>query len=248
MKRWFLMFSVVAAMLVLASSAFAGGINLAWTSCAALGGLQNKTFACNSNSGSNAMVGTFVEDAAHVQVSGVEVIIDLITADASINATTDWWSFKNVGACRQNSISGAAYNGDGTSCADWAAGQASMNIASYVIGGIGANTARIKMVNSVAATAYAALDASTEYGAFNITVNNAKTVGTGACAGCLSQACIVFNSINVTTAGNADNRFYGNGTAAGSNIITWQGTTPGANCSAVPTRNATWGGVKALYR
>ena len=33
---------------------------------------------------------------------------------------------------------------------------------------------------------------------------------------------------------------------AGSNIVTWQGV--GADCNAVPVRNATWGAVKSLYR
>ena len=59
MKRWLLGMSVVAAMLLGASSAFAGGVNLAWTNCASEGGTQNRTFACGSNAGSNILTCSF---------------------------------------------------------------------------------------------------------------------------------------------------------------------------------------------
>jgi hypothetical protein len=241
---------VVAAMLVTASAAFADGVNLAWQNCVTLLGTANRTFACASNSGSSAMIGTFVLPNDVAQCNGVEVVVDLISQQATL---PDWWALKFTGACRQNSLSIAAYNGDGTDCTDWAQGQASMNIASYVIsgqdippGGLGPNTARIKIVNAVQPIALQDLIGTTEYGVFSLALNNQKSVGLGACAGCANPVCIVFNSCKVTTAGNLNNTFLGTGTGAGTNIITWQGA--GADCQAVPVKAATWGQVKALYR
>jgi hypothetical protein len=56
----------------------------------------------------------------------------------------------------------------------------------------------------------------------------------------------VFNSLLVTRPVGVGDILLSSGTAAGSNIVTWQGTGP--NCSLVPTRNVTWGSVKSLYR
>jgi hypothetical protein len=243
MQRSQLVIGLAAAMLVAASSAYAGGINFAWQNCAALGGLSNRTFACNTNAGSNAMIGTFVPASNVAQVAGIEAVVDLISQQATL---PDWWAYFFVGACRRSSLSISAYNGDGTLCVDWAGGMGSMNIVSYVVGGLGPNTARIKVVTGIQAAAVQDLLGGIEYGAFNLTVNNQKTVGTGACAGCLNPVCIVFNSCKLNTAGNLNNQFLGLGTSPGSNIITWQGA--GAGCSPVPVKAATWGQVKALYR
>jgi len=250
MKRSLLVMGVVAAMLVTASTAFAAGVNLAWQSCATVGGLSNRTFACNANTGAaNSMVGTFVLPIAVAQVNGTEPVLDLISQQATL---PDWWALKFAGACRAASLSIAAYDG-GSDCLDWASGQASVNIASYTIsgqdtppGGLGPNTARIKLVSAVDPVAVVDLPADTEFGVFALNVNNAKTVGPVACAGCTNPVCIVFNSVKATTVGALNDTFVGTGTAPGSNIITWQGT--GADCQAVPVRASTWGQVKALYR
>jgi len=250
LKRFRFVIGVVAAMLVTASSATAAGVDLAWQSCARLGGSSNQSFACDSNTGSHAMIGTFVLSNDVAQVKGVEVVLDLISQQATL---PDWWGFRFIGACRQNSLSIAAYDGDGTDCVDWAAGAASMNIASYVIsgqdvppGGLGPNTARIKVVNAVTPSAAVDLVGSTEYGVFNLSVDNLKTVGSPSCTGCTNPVCVVFNSCLAVTVGTLNDTFLGSGTSPGSNTITWQGA--GADCQAVPVRAATWGRVKALYR
>ena len=58
--------------------------------------------------------------------------------------------------------------------------------------------------------------------------------------------CIVLNSVKITTRTGAGDVTLGNAGTPGSNIVTWQGVGP--TCSLVPTRNVTWGSVKALYR
>ena len=242
MRRSLLSTSVVAAMLLVASSAFAQqGFNLAWTNCAADGGLDNLTFACAVNTGSRSMVGTFVLGSDVLQVSGTELIVDLISLDPIL---PEWWDLKEAGSCRPTGLSIAAH--DGASCPDWAVGQASMNLASYTVGSPrGANTARILGINAVVLTAVQDLIANQEYAAFRLNINSQLTTGAGNCPGCLTPVCIVLNRLVVARL-DGTSLVIENPVSPGSQIITWQGTGP--DCQIVPVRNATWGAVKSLYR
>jgi len=243
MKRSLLSLGMVAAMLLVASSALASGVNMRWDNCLSDGGVNNKTFACNINSPASVrFIGSFVEDADHNNVSGTEIVVDLIAQGGVLPA---WWEYKNVGSCRINSLSIAAW-GTGTNCFDWASGQATVAIAAYQVAKLGVGTSRILCISAVPVSALANLFGTFEYSVFALSINELASVGTGSCAGCSTPVCLVFNSVNITTSQNLDNRFIGQGTVAGSNIITWQGA--GADCQAVPVKNATWGQVKSLYR
>jgi hypothetical protein len=97
------------------------------------------------------------------------------------------------------------------------------------------------------------LSGGQEYFAFTLAINNLKTVN-GGCTGCQTAVCIVFNSLNMTTPVLANNVLLtgpSNGTDA--DFCTWQGGagvivggTPGCG-AATPTKNTTWGAVKAMY-
>src|SRR5207244_5817868 len=85
MKRALLAFAMVAAMCCLVSSARAqAGVNLAWTNCAALGGLQNRTFACTGNTGNHILAATFVLPADVARVAGDVVVMDLISQSSPL--------------------------------------------------------------------------------------------------------------------------------------------------------------------
>jgi len=243
---------------VTATVAAAGpGVGLTWLNCSTDGGVQNRSFACNSNAGSNQLVGTFELGASLPGVVGTEIVIDIATAGAVLPA---WWEFKNVGTCRTASLtmnqvlSAAAVN-----CIDWAQGASAGGIGAYNIGARGPNTARMVAALAVAASGAADLEPGTEYFSFNLLINNAKSVGTGSCAGCSTPACIVFNSINVVPPAPAPGVKLSGGLNPGSDFATWQGgagviTNPpqgggGSGCpAATPTTNKTWGQVKTLYR
>ena len=242
MKRTLLNVGVVAAMLLVASSALAAGVRLSWQTCAGDGLVQNRAFACTSNTGSNIVVGSFVLDSDLLQVNGNELCVDLISQDGAV--LPEWWKFTSAGACRQLSLSIAAQ--DGTNCPDMFSGQGSMNIAAYQLDKVIPGSARILCVNAVQAAAIVDLTAAQEYGIARWTINNQKSVGTGSCAGCLVPVCFVFNSANLTTEGNLNNTKLGAPASAGENMITFQGA--GADCNSVPTKNVTWGKVKSLYR
>ena len=245
MKRSLLTVGMVAATLLVASSASAAGFRISWTTCAGDGLVQNKTFACASNTGNHDMIGSFILDNDLLQVNGNELVVDLIAQSAP--DVPLWWEFA-VGACRVGSLSIAAF--DGTACVDMFSGQASMNIAAYqsdrANGGVPPGTRRILCVNAVQEELAVDLTAATEYTIARWRVNSFKTVGTGACAGCTTPVCIAFNSANITTLGNLNNLRLVAPNSPGENLITWQGA--GADCQAVPTKNATWGRVKSLYR
>ena len=235
----------------------APGTNLRWNACFGDAGLTNKNSTCLVNTGSNALVGSF-EIGNLPQVSGIELVIDIATASATLPA---WWEFKNALTCRTASLTmNATISAAAVVCVDWAGGAAAGGLAAYNQGGLaGANTARVIAGFAVAATSIADLFAGTEYFAFNMNINNLKTVGTPSCAGCLTPACIVFNSCKAATppvAGQPSRDVTVSGPTNGtdSHFVTWQGgvgatSARGQGCpAATPTHNATWGSVKSLYR
>lgn len=244
MKKTLLLSGVLLAMT--ASVASAGGINLAWTDCLGLGGVVNRNFACNTNTGNNDMFISFEPIATIPDVNGSNPIIDLQSASAVLPA---WWQFKNAGTCRLVSL--AANSGVTGSCPDTWAGQGTAGIAAYFtnanVPAMATNRARILGSISVPGGAAAQVDPGTEYYCLMIRVTNAKTVGTGLCAGCLDPVCLVLNEVLLTSNNSGDNRLTNPIT---SNYVTWQGgvvSAPGCP-GATPTINKTWGQVKSLYR
>jgi hypothetical protein len=259
MMRRILGLSVVAAMLCVASSAFAAaGVSMRWTTCAGEGtGLANKTFACTSNTGSNVLVFSFELGADLAQVSGNELVVDFLSQSATMPL---WWDFKNAGTCRTGSLAvNVAFDANNVVCVDWAQGLSGAGIGAWGSGtpqldgtvppALVSQHRRLTMALAVPPSGLQDLVAATEYFSCNVSINNLKTVNT-TCTGCLEPICVVFNSLRVTTPpvnGQPINDvIIGNASSAGSNIVTWQGTGP--DCQLVPTKNKTWGQVKALYR
>ena len=248
MKRVTLLCGLLLAMS--ATVAAASGVGLRWNNCLANSGTINQNFACNTNSGSQPnLVGSFALGGDLPSVSGNEVVIDLASASATLPA---WWSVKNAGSCRGSLALTMNFIGGGGNCPNWAGGAASGGIGAYNVGARGPNTARIVAALAVPPDGLQDLAGGTEYFAFNVSITNAKTVNS--CAGCSTPVCIVFNSINITTPILANNILLsGPENATDGDFATWQGGagvvvggTPGCG-AATPTKNATWGAVKAMY-
>jgi hypothetical protein len=230
-----------------ASVASASGINLTWNKCAPeVGAAANRNFACNVNTGTNVAVGSFVAPAGVNALSGNEVVVDIQSAGAALPL---WWQFKNAGTCRTTALSlNFVADAGNAICLDEFSGGGAGGIGAYNMNFLGDPT-RARMVAAIATAAPGPVDADAEYFAFNMLVNNTKTVGTGACAGCLTPVCIVLNSIKLTQPVGVGDFKLGDAVGPGTNIITWQGgAIGGGGCAATPARNATWGSVKALYR
>ena len=246
------MFASLLVSLLVASVAHAGGVNLRWDNCASDGGVANQNFACNTNSSNHVAVASFVLPASQSGVSGVEVYFDLSVASVAVPA---WWDFTRPGGCRLNSLSAnPTFNPLDLICQDWALGQAVGGLAAYTIGTFGPSTARIVTAVAVATNSAADLQTGPEYFVENLVIGSQKTLGTGACSGCSTPACLALESIRVDTGNTLQTVLTEPANGTDSNFATWQGGAgvpplPGGACPAVvPTRNSTWSSVKSLYR
>jgi hypothetical protein len=241
-----------------ASTASAEGINLAWNHCLGEGtGVQNVTFACDTNVGSSVMTASFLLGSDFPAVTGLEIILDLATSSAAL---PPWWTLDYATACRPNGLV-ADFVADPTEthCADWSGGLG--------VGGVfyctsavlcmdhplAANAARVKVAVAVPLTLARDLSAGQEYFACHLGLRHDHTVGDGACAGCDVPACIVLNSINLARDRIGDRKLV-TPAGPGSNFVAWQGGgSPVVGTSigcpaATATRRSAWGAVKSLYR
>jgi hypothetical protein len=223
----------------------AEGLFLTWNDCAlAPGAAADLSQACASDIGLQALYCAFRLPAPADSVLGVEIVVDVQHADATV---PDWWRF-DVAGCRAGSL-GAGFDFTSQSaCADFLQGHATGALGYYPTEPRGgANQARIRAAASVLpAFGYAQLDASSMYYAARLTITNSNTA---VCAGCAGHACLVLNSVIVKrqpgTAGG--DMVLGEPGPGNANWATWQGGT-GANCASVPARSVTWGQLKGLYR
>ena len=228
------------------------GVALRWNHCFGEGsGVASKNFACDTNSGFEELIGSFAIGENMVNVSANEIVVEVTTAYPywgqpglpTPPPLPEWWKFRNAGTCRQFALTGVfAADAANAVCQDWGAGLEIGGLGAYAIDYYGQGTARIAISVAVPADAMQSLSAAIEYYSFTLRISHAKTVGTGACGGCTTPLYLVFNRINVVTDTLANNRLYAgplNGTD--SNFASW-------NLSPVPTRSATWGVLKSLYR
>lgn len=247
------------------------GVNLRWDQCYGDGGVQYKNFACDTNTGSERLVGSFELDSVIPGVTSLEGYVSLGSTTTSLPA---WWAFNAPGGvtgCRGTALSvslvapAAAAN-----CADWAAGQAAGGLAAYIFRFPDPNRALIKLGAGLSAPLD--LGPGQEYFAFSIVLSHSRTVGTGACAGCLEPMCVILSDI-VIYPGQGPTVHLSNGANyAGSRFVSWQEGYPldivhrctstllGMFCynpystfdcviyDVTRPRGSTWGEVKALYR
>jgi hypothetical protein len=241
MKKTLLITGVLLALT--ASLASAGGINLAWNDCVGGGGLPLKVFACTSNTGNNDLYMSFDPPVSIPDVNGSNPIVDLQSASSPL---PQWWQFKNSGTCRLGSLSAlAALPG---TCVDTWAGAGTAGVAAYltnsIVPSVPPNRARILGSISVPTLQAASVAPGTEYFLLMFRINNAKSTGSGACAGCSDPVCLVLNEVLLTSNNSGDTRITN---PLVSNFASWQAAL--ANCpGATPTNNKTWGQLKSIYR
>jgi hypothetical protein len=121
--------------------------------------------------------------------------------------------------------------------------------------------------------ALATLSPGQEYFAFSLTINHAKTVGTGSCAGCDVPAVVYLSAIAIYDGEPCEILLTNGANWSGSQWVSWQQGYPtdivrgcglsGPLCNkcafpnarlvvvpydVTPTRHSNWGKVKSLYR
>ena len=244
MKRSILMGALL--VLVAVGSAHASSMNYAWNSCLPEGGVSSKAFACNTNSGLNSSVASFIPSVPR-QLVAIYCDIYIQSASASIE---DWWQYQNAGTCRQTaaSVSQNFISFPGSICADPWSNNAVSALGSYVVPSpdfvTGPNSAKLIGLAALASPGVAIVPGQEYYGLI-VRFSNAKTVGTGACAGCATPVSLVLGKIELYEDGN-NNVAETITTPAQSVCIDWQGGS--GLCSATPAKNRTWGAIKSLYR
>jgi hypothetical protein len=253
MRRMFSLLALGCALFPGAAFAQHPGVALRWSHCYGEGtGLLTRSFACDTNQGSEVLVGSFSLASDVPDASGNEIVVDLYDyftdyftpLPGTPTPLPEWWKFRNVGTCRQTAL-GLSLVADPANavCQDWGQGEQVGAIGAYTIEStLGTGRARIVMAVAVPPTSLRSLVAGVEYFSFNLVIRHDKTVGTGACAGCGAFMYITLSSVRVTT--SDPYTFYqlsGPLNGADSDFVTW-------NQLPVPTRATSWGAVKSLFR
>jgi hypothetical protein len=229
------------------------GVALRWNHCFGEGtGVFNRSFACDTNSGVETLVGSFALAIDMASVSGSEITIDFNTAPPPHldpfpppgPVVPEWWRLRQPGTCRQNAMTASFVADPGnTVCQDWGAGQQVGGIGAYNIEGpLGQGRARLLMAVAVPQTALANLSGGTEYAVVTVQISHTKTVGTGACAGCGAPMFITLSRVNVVTPTAGENRLLsGPLDQINADRVTW-------NAGVTATRATSWATLKSLYR
>jgi len=229
----------------------AEGLYLTWDDCAqGVAASADKAFSCGINNGASELYCAFTMPAPADDVIAIEIVLDVQHSSAVL---PDWWRF-DVGGCREGSLTAEASFPGVSACLDMWQGAVTPAVAlvqGYIPSQPGGaeSQARIKVAGSVLPEDARSLDGTSMYYAARVVINRAKTVGAGACAGCLDGACLVLNSILIgRLPGSSGGDYFLQTPGAGNaNWARWQGGG-GADCTAVPSRSRTWGQVKSLFR
>jgi len=222
-----------------------GGLNLGWGDCGGLPASLNETFACDTNVGIHTLVGSFVAPCCVTAMTANEIVMDVQGTGVSL---VPWWGMR-TGACRASAslVANFDFTAGPFTCYDY-----------WQAGAVGSISEHVPLQNRARIIGVFALPAGspritgilegTEVYSFKANINNARTTGLGACAGCLTGVCIVLNSIKLNQpAGNPNGSKYISSPATRA-YVTWQGGAS-ANCyAATPAKNTTWGMLKARYR
>jgi len=230
---------LTALLLVVALPAFASGVNMAWgTDCYTTNPTTNASYVCNKNTGSNQMIISFAPSVTQPQFVGIEVYMEGL---AQAVAVPDWWKMGS-GECRPTAISADAnfLTAPMVDCVDPWGNLQGGGLAAYTDGG---NQMHIIIGYAIAEPVQ--LDANVEYYGCKVIITNAKTVGTGLCAGCTTP--VIWGMHHLKSAELGPFEWLTEAIPGGNQCLTWQGST--LPCATpVPVKNSTWGQVKSLYR
>jgi hypothetical protein len=221
----------------------APGCNLSWLNCATTATSSNWAFTCDDNYATRNLIGSFTPAAALADFAGLTGVIDWQIGAAG---TPDYFQYGS-GGCREGAIGPINVGG--------VAGCTSPYLGTLGQGGgfnnVQTNPNRWQITVDWARSEGSALAAGTRYTGF---VLQFSTTGAwdegfgGECVGCGTPVCYVMNRLDVFGFTNGLHEQY-----TGPDFRNWAtyqgGAVGGTGCPGeTPTKNATWGAVKALYR
>ncbi len=229
-----MVFIAGALMLLAAGSAMAGS-NLAWNDCLGTGGVVDRTAAC-INTGAGTLYASFVSPAAIPSIAATDVKIDVQTSGTVAN----WW-MPAVTSARWGSAAGLSLSG---LCPGWYDGALSGPIVfAPTVQGLTSSRIRVILDAVIAAGQEQPATAGQEYLSGTLILKN--SVGTLNNPECLQGGALGITSFNISQPGQQDISLKA---PEVTNCCTFRGGG-GQTCpAATPTKKATWGSIKALYR
>ncbi len=214
-----------------------GVLELGWETCGNTTPADLR-FACDRNEGSHVLVGSFRPTSPIARFDGFWAQVQVCFPGGAI---PDWWRMVNAGSCRPGSAS-ANFTAPAGECADdYSTVRGAVGaVVGWWTGDPGSNTFAMVLQARVDSSRADPLVLGTDYFLFNLVIDDARTIGSSPCSGCLEPAAITFAWLQTDV---------GVGISGGGpgSVVTWQGPT--STCyAAIPVRGRTWGAVKALYR
>jgi len=224
-----------------------GGMNISWNNCGA-NGVPAITSACASNTGTNRLVVTFVPPADMPMFAAFQGVLELQSDGDVLPA---YWQLRNEAAigqtnqCRNGALSAGIDFSTFAGCEDPYFANGSGGLGRYTVGFGGPNRASLNFVFAVPTGAETQLSQGVEYGGVSINISSIRTVGTTVCAGCNVGVCLKLQNVELL---QPEGPSYKLTNPTGQDFVTWQSPS-GLTCQgATPSKSATWGSVKALYR
>jgi hypothetical protein len=233
----------IAALLALTLGRPAGAAEalLAWDDCRGGRGESLRSFACNSDGGSQTLVVSVTAPPGMGMWTGFEIIT---LFDFGTSTRPAWWELRNgpslPGSCRNGTVSVNVASEGLTGCEDPYQGIGMGGIGSYYPVGGNSRTA-LKTVFAVPMGSEAPLTANREYFVQKIVITNAHT---SSCGGCAVPVCISIESVKVGQPYRAP----------GGDVIvvpqdrgsvSWQAA---GTCGASRSKRTSWSNVKSIYR
>jgi hypothetical protein len=215
------------------------GVNLGWGNCGTTIATADRAFACNDNGTSFSLVGSYKNGFDVADFVAISAAVDVTTTGA---ATPAWFQF-GPGGCREGELS-LNNVGNIAGCTNPYSGA---NQGGGFIVENGPSPDRFRVRLDWARDIPGPLDGDVLNTAFVIGISSANSFdeGFGMCAGCNVPACFVLNAVEVFS--QTQDRVRIIESADVRNYASWQGGS-GSCPGATPSRKATWGQVKALYR
>ena len=246
--------------LALASTALAQstGYDIAWNDCVSQpGAAQNLAYACDGSRDGDPfrLVFSFIPPEVPNYV-GLQAVFDMRTSGGAL---PDWWKM-GVGECRDGalvfpaSLSGIGTGTTGACRNPWLGTTLGGGYQWYsqdtIYEQIFMGAGRLRV--AFARTSEIALEAGQRYLGGVITLDPARPVGhEDPCVGCSLPGCIVLNQVELyQPVGSPGGDIILLRTPLDHGFVTWQGGDVGGyGCPlSLPTRRATWGAIKAIYR
>jgi hypothetical protein len=236
-----------AALMLIASSAFAFGADLSVAACPGGAGASGDAGALDcAGGGVLTLLGTFMPEHAMPDLAGIDIVTDLQIA-GDVTGDAGFWDFggANAGAVgslhtRPSSPGCTAYTNT------WqpsGSGAGSLGVTNTL------NNTRVRVVALCYRPTALSTAANQKMWGIQLSIDASTSVDAGGAptaTGCDKAACIVLNSIQPRTVSGADDTNLTTGSVFGNQVTINSGTT--GQCQAVPTKKRTWGQLKSLYR